>query len=130
MNSRRIFLSIATLVLAISWTPAIRAQLNRGVLEGVVMDAQGAVVPGVDVTVTSVERNEVQTVKTNSAGYYRFEALIPGKYRARFMATGFSPVDMLNIEVPAGQVIRQDATLKVGVVLQQIEVTAAGCRGS
>ena len=94
-------------------------------LEGVVADAQGAVVPGVDVTVTSVERNEGQTVKTNNAGYYRVEALIPGKYRAHFVATGFSPLDLVDIEVPAGQVIRQDATLKIGAVLQQIEVTAA-----
>ena len=125
MNPRNISLRILTLVLAICWAPALKAQLNRGVLEGVVVDAQGGVVPGVDVTVTSVERNEVQTVKTNSAGYYRVEALIPGKYRAHFVATGFSAEEIVDIEVLAGQLIREDATLKVGAVLQQIEVTAA-----
>jgi len=125
MCSRKLSLSILTLLLALYWAPALKAQLNRGVLEGVVVDAQGGVVPNVDVTVTSVERNEAQTVKTNSAGYYRVEALIPGQYRARFAAAGFSPEELIGIEVAAGQVLRQDATLKVGAVRQQVEVTAA-----
>jgi hypothetical protein len=61
MKSRNILLSILTLVLVICWAPALKAQLDRGVLEGVVVDAQGGVVPGVDVTVTvglpqSIER--------------------------------------------------------------------------
>jgi hypothetical protein len=115
---------IAFLIL-LSSTIALHAQLNRGSLEGVVTDPQGGVIPSVDVTVTSVERNETQLVKTNSAGYYRVEALIPGKYRAHFVSPGFSAVDITNIEVPAGQVIRIDTTMKVGQVLQQIEVTAA-----
>jgi hypothetical protein len=109
----------------LSSTITLHAQLNRGSLEGVVTDPQGAVIPNVDVTVTSVERNETQLVKTNSAGYYRVEALIPGKYRAHFVAAGFSAVDITDIEVPAGQVIRVDTTMTVGQVLQKIEVTAA-----
>jgi len=125
MVSRKTATVLVACVLALSAGPVLWAQLNRGVLEGVVADAQGAVVPGVDVTVTSVERNETQTVKTNSAGYYRVEALIPGKYRAHFVAAGFSPLDLVDIEISAGQVIRQDATLKIGAVLQQVEVTAA-----
>src|SRR5215831_20082061 len=103
----------------------LHAQLNRGSLEGVVTDPQGAVIPDVNVRVTSAERNETQSTKTNSAGYYRVEALIPGKYLAHFVASGFSPVDITNIEIPAGQVIRMDTALKVGQVLQQVEVSAA-----
>ncbi|MGD0125977.1 MAG: carboxypeptidase-like regulatory domain-containing protein [Terriglobia bacterium] len=125
MCSRKLALLILALLLALDWAPALKAQLNRGVLEGVVVDAQGGVVPNVDVTVTSVERNEAQTVKTNSSGYYRVEALIPGQYRARFAAAGFSPEELVGIEVAAGQVIRQDLTLKVGTVRQQVEVSAA-----
>jgi hypothetical protein len=125
MNSRKKLFSALVLALTLVWAPTLYAQLNRGVLEGVVSDAQGAVVPGVDVTVTSVERNESQSVKTNNAGYYRVEALIPGQYRARFEAPGFSLEELVGIEVTAGQVIRQDATLKVGAVHQQVEVSAA-----
>jgi hypothetical protein len=83
------------------------------------------VIPDVDVKVTSVDRNETQPAKTNSSGYYRVEALIPGKYVAHFVAPGFSPVDITNIDISAGQVIRVDTALKVGQVLQQVEVSAA-----
>jgi hypothetical protein len=112
-------------LVVLSGTVTLHAQLNRGSLEGVVTDPQGAVIPNVDVTVTSIERNVSQSVETNSSGYYRVEALMPGKYRARFVMTGFSAVEITDIEIPAGQVIRQDAALKVGQVVQRIEVTAA-----
>jgi hypothetical protein len=112
-------------IIAVFWTTALNAQLNRGVLEGVVTDSQGAVMPGVNVTITSVDRNVTETLKTNGAGYYRVQALTPGKYRAHFQTPGFSGVDITDIEIPAGQVIRVDTVMKVGEVHQQVEVTAA-----
>ncbi len=125
MRSGRMLLRILGLVLLLSGATALQAQLNRGVLEGTVTDPQGAVVPGVDVTVTAVDTNVTVPTKTNSAGYYRVEALVPGKYRAHFVAAGFSPVDVNDIEVPAGEVIKVDATLKLGATRELIEVTAA-----
>lgn len=50
----------------------------------------------------------VTSTKTNSAGYYRAEALVPGTYRAHFAAGGFTSLDITAIEVPAAQVIRVD----------------------
>jgi len=125
MSARRFFPFALSFIFLLALPTGLHAQLNRGSLEGVVTDPQGAVIPDVDVRVTSVERNATQAVKTNSAGYYRVEALIPGQYRAHVVAAGFSPVDITNIEVSAGQVIRVDTTLKVGQVLQQVEVSAA-----
>src|SRR5579864_7704501 len=68
----------------------LSAQLNRGVIEGTVTDPQGAAVPGVEVTVTALATNVTNTTQTNSAGYYRAEALVPGTYRAHFAARGFA----------------------------------------
>jgi len=124
MGAQRLLPFALSFILLLDFPLGLQAQLNRGSLEGVVTDPQGAVIPNVDVGVTSVERNETQSTKTNSAGYYRVEALIPGKYNAHFVAPGFSPVDITNIDLPAGQLIRVDTTLKVGQVLQQLEVRA------
>src|SRR5437667_10121387 len=44
--------------------------------------------------------------ETNSSGYYRAEALVPGTYRAHFGAKGFASLDVTAIEVPAAHVIR------------------------
>jgi hypothetical protein len=102
----------------------LSAQLNRGVIEGTVTDAQGAAVPGVEVTVTALATNVTNTTKTNSAGYYRAEALVPGTYRARFAASGFASLEITAIDVPAAQVIRVDARLKVGSVTENVQVKA------
>jgi len=125
MFSGRMRLRIFGLLLFLLSSNAGRAQLlNRGAIEGTATDPQGAIVPGVDVTITSVETNVAQTAKTNTSGYYRVFDLVPGKYRAHFAATGFTPVDVTEIAVPAGEVIKIDAQLKLGATRESIQVTA------
>jgi hypothetical protein len=110
--------------LLLAFTTVLSAQLNRGAIEGTVTDPQGAAMPGVAVTITSIDTNVVTTSKTNSAGYYRVEALVPGTYRARFVASGFTSLEVSAIEVPAAQVIRVDGRLRVGSVNEKIDVKA------
>jgi hypothetical protein len=100
-------------------------QLERSVMEGTVTDPTGAFVPEVKVTVTATETNVTLPTVTNSAGYYRVTSLVPGKYQVHFEATGFSPLDMKDIVVPAGQTIRVEAQLQLGTTRQTIEVSAA-----
>ena len=100
------------------------AQLNRGTLEGTVTDPQGAAMSGVQVTITNVDTGVEIATKTNNAGYYRAEALVPGPYRAHFVTNGFASLDVSTIEVPAAQVVRVNAKLKVGSVSQKVEVKA------
>ena len=117
------FLSLQ-LGLVLTCATLLPAQLNRGAIEGTVSDPQGAAVTGVEVTVTALATNVTTTTKTNSAGYYRAEALVPGAYRARFVAKGFTSLDMTTIQVSAAQVIRVDAKLKVGSINEKVEVKA------
>ncbi len=124
MYLRRIAFGVLGLALFLSWTTAVRAQLNRGVIEGIVTDPQGAVVPEVSVAITNTDTNVSTTTRTNSAGYYRVEDLVPGKYRAHFEHVGFSPLDITDIELPAGKVTRVDTQLKLGAAVQTIEVRA------
>ena len=124
MPYRRFFLTLLDSALLLFCTTTLVAQLNRGAIEGSVTDPQGAAAAGVEVTVTAVATNVVASSKTNSSGYYRAEALVPGTYRAHFAARGFAAVDITAIEVAAGQVIRLDTKLKVGSINEKIEVTA------
>src|SRR5579864_6294255 len=122
MLLRRVFVRSAGFVLFIVGTVALQAQINRGVLEGIVSDAQGAVVAGVQVEITSVDTNLTTRTTTNDSGYYRVGDLVPGKYRARFAFAGFSTIDMTDIEVPSGKVTRIDTQLKVDATRQTVEV--------
>src|SRR5437773_757000 len=110
--------------LLMACTMVLSAQLHRGAIEGSVTDPQGATVSGVAVTITSVDTNVVTTTKTNSAGYYRAEALLPGAYRANFVASGFASLDVTAVQVPAAQVVRINAKLKIGSINQKVEVNA------
>jgi len=101
------------------------SQLNRGTMEGTVTDPSGAAVPQVKVAVTSVETGVTLPTVTNSAGYFRVVDLVPGRYKVRFDSSGFSPLDMTDVVVPAGnQTIRVDAQLKLGATRQAVEVSA------
>jgi hypothetical protein len=123
MALQRSFLSVQ-FGLVLVCASLLSAQLNRGAIEGSVADPQGAAMSGVAVTITSVATNVVTSTKTNSAGYYRAEALVPGNCRAHFAVRGFSSLDITAIEVPAAQVIQVDAKLKVGSINKQIGVKA------
>src|SRR5438445_13399031 len=59
------------------------AQLPTGTISGVVKDATGAVVPGVSVTATDVERGLTRSVMSTEDGSYRFSALPVGPYNIR-----------------------------------------------
>jgi hypothetical protein len=76
------------------------------------------------VIITAVERNVSVTTKTNNAGYYRVVDLILGKYRAHFEAGEFALLDVTDIQIPAGQVIRIDTEFKLRFGRQAVQVTA------
>ena len=124
MHLRLVRVTLLEPILLLWCTTAVVAQLNRGAIEGSVTDPHGAAMSGVAVTITSVDTNVATTTKTNNAGYYRAEAFVPGAYRAHFIASGFTSLDITAIEVPAAQVIRVDAKLKVGSINEKVEVKA------
>src|SRR5262249_42921588 len=125
MSARRVLQGILRSSLVLLSAAAAQAQLlNRGAIEGITTDPQGAFVPQVEVTITSLDTSTSQTVKTNTSGYYRVVDLVPGKSRAHFEARGFAPVDATEIEVPAGEVIKLDAQLKLGTTRELVRVTA------
>ena len=56
---------------------------TAGRLVGMVVDAQGGVLPGVTVTVTSPQLQGANTAITDAVGQFRFPTLPPGVYRVR-----------------------------------------------
>src|SRR5689334_5449743 len=101
MKSHGGFVLSLVLLATICSTAALEAQLNRGVMEGIVSDPQGAAIPNVNATITNLETNVAVKTKTNGSGYYHVEDLVPGKYTAHFEYSGFSAMDIANIQVSA-----------------------------
>jgi Carboxypeptidase regulatory-like domain len=124
MKLRRLPERSLLLAVLIGGFTAAFGQINRGIIQGVVTDPQGAIVPGVEVIITSSETNVSSITKTNSTGFYRVGDLVPGTFRARFSAPGFATIDMVNIQVQAGVETRNDVSLRVDATRQTVQVTS------
>ncbi len=99
------------------------AQRNTGTLRGQVVDPSGAVLPSIEVTLSSQETGVVSKSTTTSAGTYNFPSLIPGLYRLSVEATGFKGFIKKDIQVVANQDSVADAKLTLGVASETIEVS-------
>ena len=93
-------------------------------IAGTVTDSSGAVVPGVQVTVTNQATGVVQVVATNNSGYYVADTLLPGDYSVSTKKNGFKTQVLKDIHLDPGQRRGQDVKLAVGEVASTITVEA------
>src|SRR5438045_9757344 len=81
-----------------------RAQVQTGSILVKAVDQQGAVVPGVTITITSpVLVSGSMTAVTDAGGTYRFPSLVPGTYEVKLELSGFQSVVRQGIPVLAGR---------------------------
>ena len=74
--------------------PAL-AQGGRAEINGTVMDAQKAVLPGVTVTVTNEDTGLMREAVTDGTGRYVIPQLLPGPYTVKADLPGFQPISGL-----------------------------------
>src|SRR6185436_7551754 len=95
-----ILLTFAILVLGLGSMPAFSQTQTTGTVEGTVTDPNGAVVPGVTVTLSGPNLIRPQTATSDNDGYYRFSSVPPGRYVLEVPAAkGFNAYRTENIEV-------------------------------
>ncbi|MCU1275238.1 MAG: hypothetical protein JWO48_2669, partial [Bryobacterales bacterium] len=101
------------------------AQTFRGAIQGTVLDATGAAIPGAQITVTSVDTNLVRQVLTDDAGNYAATELPLGSYRVTASKPGFRTETATGVQVTVAASQRVDLKLSPGETKETIEVTAA-----
>jgi hypothetical protein len=109
------------LMLAGSAAPA-HAQRQLGAIQGTIVDATGAVLPGVTVTATSKSTGEVRTTVTNQAGIYRLQSLDPGTYDLSAALSGFGTASRTDVVVSIGAAVGLNLTLATSGVSETIQV--------
>jgi ankyrin repeat protein len=92
--------------------PRVPPRVNAS-LTGTILDPNGALLAGANVTVVNKETGDVRTATTNAEGVYYFELLSPGTYRVEFEAEGFGSNSIAKIELQPGVEWRQDSMLTV-----------------
>jgi hypothetical protein len=102
--------------------PAI-AQNPTFAVEGIVEDAQQAVLPGATVTIQNVSTGLSRTITTDAGGRFVATALPPeGRYKIQVELTGFATEVRENLVFNAGQRVVLNFALKLSSVQETITV--------
>ena len=110
-------------VLLLSATAAA-AQQGTSELRGRVVDDQGAVLPGVAVTVTNQATGMFRETVSGADGSFIASGLVPGTYRAAAELQGFKKFDRQDLRLEVGKTTSIDVTMTVGGLEETVNVTA------
>ncbi len=101
---------------------AVYAQsTNSGDIRGTVTDPSGAVIPGVTVTVTDIDKNVTRTYTTDGAGLYDTSSIVPDHYTLTFTKEGFQTLVRGPITLAVG-IQGINAQMSVGSSHQEVTV--------
>src|SRR5438067_87478 len=123
MRTRHLAIAVAV-SLTFTVTASAQMQIATAVIEGVVVDASGAVIPGVDVEVRNVETNLTRSLITDKDGRFVALQLQPGRYTVTYKLTGFATLVQENIVTQIGEAARLTASLKLSGVAETVTVTS------
>ena len=116
--------TVAVAMLAAIAMPA-SAQEQTGNITGRAVDSSGGALPGVTVSVTSPNLiGGARTAVTDTQGLYRFTLLPGGKYVVSFTLTGFSTLNVEDVDLNAGSTATINGKLDVATLQESITVTS------
>ena len=105
---------------------SVHAQTSNGTIVGSVTDPAGAAVLGATVTVTNTDLGGFKrTTKTDSAGSYRIDGLLPGNYNVSIQASGMQEFVEVGVAVKASLASTVNASLIIGSLNQSVSVEAS-----
>ncbi len=102
------------------------AQAVYGSISGTATDNAGAAIADATVTITSIERKTVDTVTTNSDGFYAKERLLPGRYTVRIEKQGFKSGLSNDVVVSVDTQTKVDVALEVGQIAEVVTIEGDG----
>ncbi len=116
-------LSRATLLTALLATSAL-AQINSGMITGVVTDPAKSVIPNAKIVVVEDATHYSYSATTNAGGEYTVPYLKAGGYSVTVTATGFPAYRLDGVQVSTDGTTRADVELRLSNTASQITVTA------
>jgi hypothetical protein len=96
---------------------------STGAIAGTATDPSGAVVVGVEITVTNDATGDVRTTSSSSSGTYFVPFLAPGHYTVKASKTGFKALVRSHVLVTVTETARVDLALEVGATTEVVTVS-------
>jgi Carboxypeptidase regulatory-like domain/TonB-dependent Receptor Plug Domain len=115
---------LSLLILGFPANAGAQSQATTGEINGRVVDAQGAAMPGVSVTAKSPQTGYVRTVVTDGEGLYALPLMPPDRYDVSYELAGFGTVTR-PIILTVGSTLTANQTLQISSVAETLTVTAS-----
>ncbi|HEY7055100.1 MAG TPA: TonB-dependent receptor, partial [Vicinamibacterales bacterium] len=112
-------------LLAVLMAAPVWAQQGTTELRGKVTDPQGAVLPGVTVTVKNQATGMYRETVSGSDGSFIASGIVPGVYEVTAELQGYKKFDRRDLQLEVGKTASIAVQLEVGRVEETINVTAA-----
>ena len=114
------------LFLLLSWLTIapLSGQNERGSILGHVEDSAGGILAGAQVTALNVNTGIKSQFATTTSGDYVFVNMIPGTYDVTVEDKGLQTATAKGLMLQVDQTLRQNFTMKVGTLEQQVTVSA------
>jgi hypothetical protein len=116
---------IAAFVSLLALAPAVFAQGGRSEINGTILDAGQAVLPGVTVTVINDDTGLERTALSSTEGRFVIPTLPPGAYTIKAELQGFQTTTRTGVTVNVGQELTVNLTLQLAGVAETVTVTGA-----
>ena len=124
-NFPRLQFFVTSIILAFLFATSALAQTQSttGTIQGTVIDANGAVVPGANVDIKNLDTNLSRTVTTDEEGRFISLALPPGNYSVTVSKQGFATTVLERTALTVGQALSIPFSLKISAVQETVTVT-------
>src|SRR5437763_641571 len=123
---RFVYAVAVALLAAVAGAPLVHAQgVTTGTIAGVIVDSQGAVVPGVTVTAVHEPSGTAYETVTQADGRFVLPGVrVGGPYKVSAALTGFATEIRNSVTVSLGTSTDLDFKLKVAAIAEEVTVTA------
>jgi hypothetical protein len=117
------FAASLILTLLIASNAGAQTQITTGTIQGTVVDANGAVVPGANVEIKNLGTNFSRTLTTDDEGRFVAPLLQPGNYSVTVSKQGFATTVLENTALTVGQALSIPFSLKISSVAETVTIT-------
>jgi hypothetical protein len=124
-NFSRIQYFAASIILTLLIIPSVIAQtqITTGTIQGTVVDANGAVVPGANVEIKNLDTNLSRTLTTDEDGRFVALALPPGNYSVTVSKQGFATTVLERTALTVGQALTVPFAMKISAVQETVTIS-------
>ena len=112
-----------SILLALTANFYAQSQATTGLIQGSVLDPNGAVVQGATVNIKNTQTGFERNVTANSDGFFSAPLLPLGKYLVTTEATGFTKSVLENVELTIGQTLTLKIEMKIGGSVETVDVS-------